>query len=94
MTAATAPDSTTSSISTTRDESFAFVQALANELSEGKVQLTGFPDVAARVQSVLADDEVSTDRVVRVLSSEPILASLVLLVENSVAFNPGGKAVT
>lgn len=87
-------DSTTASISTTRDESFAFVQALANELSEGKVELTGFPEVAARVQHVLADEEVSTDRVVRVVSSEPILATQLMQVANSVAFNPVGKPVT
>lgn len=87
-------ESTTSSISTTRDESFAFVQALANELSEGKVELTGFPEVAARVQHVLSDDEVSTDRVVRVVSSEPILATQLMQVANSVAFNPVGKPVT
>ncbi len=49
-------ESTANSISTTRDESFAFVQALAGELSEGKVELTGFPEVAARVQHVLADE--------------------------------------
>ncbi len=87
-------DSTTASISTTRDESFAFVQALANELSEGKVELTGFPEVAARVQHALADEEVSTDRVVRVVSSEPILATQLMQVANSVAFNPVGKPVT
>ncbi len=87
-------ESSGTSLSTTRDESFAFVQALANELSEGKVELTGFPDIAARVQQILADDDVSTERVVRVIGSEPILASQLLQVSNSVAFNPVGKAVT
>lgn len=87
-------DPAASDISITRDESFAFVQALAGELSEGKVELTGFPEVAARVQHVLADEEVSTDRVVKVLSSEPILASQLLNMANSVAFNPGGRAIT
>jgi HD-like signal output (HDOD) protein len=87
-------DPAASDISITRDESFAFVQALAAELSEGKVELTGFPDVAARVQHVLSDDEVSTERVVKVLSSEPILATQLLQMANSVAFNPGGRAIT
>jgi len=80
--------------SATRDESFAFVQALANELSAGKVALAGFPDIAMRVQRVLADEEVSTERVVRVIGSEPVLASELLRVSNSVAFNPVGRAVT
>jgi HD-like signal output (HDOD) protein len=85
---------TATSLSTTRDESFAFVQALATELSEGKVELAGFPEIAARVQHVLADDEVSTERVVRVIGSEPALATQLLQVSNSVAFNPIGKPVT
>lgn len=87
-------ESSGTSLSTTRDESFAFVQALANELSEGKVELAGFPDIAARVQHILADDEVDTDRVVRIIGSEPILAAQLLQVSNSVAFNPVGKPVT
>jgi HD-like signal output (HDOD) protein len=80
--------------STTRDESFAFVQVLANELSGGKVVLAGFPDVAMRVQRVLNDDDVSTERVVRVVGSEPVLATQLLQISNSVAFNPVGRPVT
>jgi len=86
--------STTASIAVTRDESFAFVQALATELSGGKVELAGFPDVAVRVQRVLADEEVSTDRVVQVVGSEPVLATQLLQISNSVALNPVGRAVT
>jgi HD-like signal output (HDOD) protein len=76
------------------DESFAFVRALATELSSGKVELPGFPDVAVRVQRVLADENVQPERVVRVVSSEPVLASQVLCIANSVAFNPAGKRIT
>jgi HD-like signal output (HDOD) protein len=75
------------------DESFAFVQALASELSSGKVELAGFPDVALRVQRVLADENVSTDRVVRVISTEPVLAAQLLNIANSVALNPSGKHI-
>jgi HD-like signal output (HDOD) protein len=81
-------------ISITRDESFAFVQALAIELSGGKVVLAGFPDVALRVQRVLADEDVTTDRVVRVIGSEPVLATQLLQISNSAALNPIGKPVT
>ncbi len=75
------------------DESFTFVQALATELSAGKVELAGFPEIAARVQHVLADENVSTERVTRVISSEPVLAAQVLTIANSVALNPAGKHV-
>ena len=75
------------------DESFAFVQALAGELSSGKVELAGFPDVAMRVQRVLADENVSADRVVKVLSTEPVLAAQLLHISNSVALNPSGRHI-
>src|SRR5262245_14933611 len=75
------------------DQSFAFVQSLAAELSAGKVQLAGFPDIAARVQHVLADENVTTDRVVKVIGAEPVLAAQLLQISNSVALNPSGRHI-
>ena len=72
---------------------FEFVRALAAELSSGSVELPSFPDVAMRVQRVLADENVAPDRVVRVVGSEPALAARVLQMANSTALNPGGRAV-
>ncbi len=76
------------------DESFAFVQTLATELSSGKVELPGFPDIAARVQHVLADENVTADRVVKVVGAEPVLATQLLTIANSVALNPSGRQIT
>jgi len=75
------------------DESFLFVQALATELSSGKAELPGFPDIAARVQHVLADENVDTDRVVKVIGAEPVLAAQLLTIANSVALNPSGRQI-
>jgi HD-like signal output (HDOD) protein len=75
-------------------EAFAFVQALAAELSTGKVELPSFPDIAMRVRQVLADDNVSPEKVVRVVGSEPALAARLLQLANSAALNFSGKAVT
>jgi HD-like signal output (HDOD) protein len=75
-------------------EAFAFVQALASELSTGKVELPSFPDIAMRVRQVLSDDSVSPEKVVRVVSSEPALAARLLQLANSAALNFSGKAVT
>jgi len=75
-------------------EAFAFVQALAAELSTGKVDLPSFPDIAMRVRQVLSDDNVSPDKVVRVVGSEPALAARLLQLANSAALNFSGKAVT
>jgi HD-like signal output (HDOD) protein len=73
---------------------FAFVQSLAAELSSGKVDLPSFPDVALRVRKVLADDNVTPDKVVRVIGSEPALAARLLQISNSAALNFSGKTVT
>src|SRR5215831_3315932 len=74
------------------DASFAFVQALATELSSGRVELPGFPDIVARVQRVLSDENVSTDKVVKVLGTEPVLAGQLMSVANSAALNPSGRS--
>ncbi|HUN26935.1 MAG TPA: HDOD domain-containing protein [Steroidobacteraceae bacterium] len=76
------------------DAAFAFVQSLAAELSSGKIDLPSFPDIALRVRQVLADDNVTPEKVVRVVSAEPALAARLLQVANSAAFNFSGKSVT
>jgi len=73
---------------------FAFVQTLAGEVSSGKVDLPSFPDIAMRVRKVLGDDNVTNDKVVRVVSSEPALAARLMQVANSAALNFSGKPVT
>ena len=75
-------------------EAFAFVQALATELSKGKVDLPSFPDIALRVRQVLADEQVSQDKVVRVVGSEPALAARLMQIANSAAINFTGKPIT
>lgn len=74
-------------------EAFAFVQALASELSSGKVELPSFPDIAMRVRQVLADESVSPNKVVLVVGSEPALAARLLQLANSAALNFSGKTV-
>ena len=85
MTAAGVSSATASSAGSA--QAFEFVKLLARELSAGTVELPSFPDVALRVQRVLADDSVTPDRVVRVVGTEPALASRILRMANSVALN-------
>ena len=79
--------------STVDAEAFAFVQALASELSKGKVDLPSFPDIALRVRKVLSDEEVSQEQVVRVVGSEPALAARLMQIANSAALNFTGKPI-
>jgi HD-like signal output (HDOD) protein len=64
------------------------------KLSSHSIELPSFPEVAMRVHRVLSDEHVNTDRIVRVLGAEPIIASRVMTMANSAALNPGSKAVT
>lgn len=73
---------------------FGFVKALAAELSRGKIDLPGFPDIALRVREALADEDVRPQKIVRVVSSEPALAARVLQMANSAALNFSGRTVT
>jgi HD-like signal output (HDOD) protein len=76
------------------DVSFTFVQALASELSGGKIELPGFPHIVMRVQKVLSDENADANRIIKVLGSEPVLASQIVRMANSAALNPGGALVT
>jgi HD-like signal output (HDOD) protein len=75
------------------DVAFTFVQALASELSGGKIELPGFPHIVMRVQRVLGDENADTARIVKVLGSEPVLASQIVRMANSAALNPAGALV-
>jgi HD-like signal output (HDOD) protein len=77
-----------------QQEAFAFVQELAAEMSHGKIDLPGFPNIAMRVRQVLADKEVGPEKVVRVISSEPVLAAQLLRMAGAAARNPSGKPIT
>ena len=84
---------TTSSNESGNDVAFTFVQALAAELSGGKVELPGFPHIVMRVQKVLADETADAPRIVRVIGSEPVLATQLVRMSNSAALNPSGTAI-
>jgi len=76
------------------DLAFTFVQALASELSGGKIELPGFPHIVMRVQKVLGDENSDASRIVKVLGSEPVLASQIVRMANSAALKPAGAHVT
>ncbi len=74
-------------------DAFLFVQSLAAELSSGKVDLPGFPEIVARVRHALADENVSTEKVARVVGAEPVISARLLQMANSAALNPSGMPI-
>ncbi|MEY4761009.1 MAG: hypothetical protein RLZZ200_865 [Pseudomonadota bacterium] len=79
---------------TAHADAFEFVKNLALELSTGKVDLPAFPDVAVRVRQVLADENVTPQKVEMVVGTEPALAGKLLMIANSAALNPAGPRIT
>jgi HD-like signal output (HDOD) protein len=77
-----------------RGPAFDFVRKLAAELSGGQLELPSSPEVVVRVRKALADDNVSVQRLARLIGAEPAFAARILHLASSVAFNPDGRAVT
>jgi HD-like signal output (HDOD) protein len=71
-----------------------FVGELTTELGRDTLVLHGYPEVAMRVQRALNDDNVSAAVIVRLIGSEPVLASRVLSMANAAAFISSSGVVT
>jgi len=71
-----------------------FIEALAANLKSGKVELPSFPDVVMRVREALEDDDCTTDKLVKLISAEPVLAARLLKIANSPALRPAGDPIT
>ena len=71
-----------------------FVAELTMELGRDTIVLHGYPEVAMRVQRALNDENVSAAMIVRLIGSEPVLASRVLSMANAAAFNTSSGVVT
>ena len=69
-------------------------EQLAADLSGGRLELPSFPDVVIRIREALADENVSLDRVARLVGTEPALAARLLRLANSAAINHAGRPVT
>jgi HD-like signal output (HDOD) protein len=73
---------------------FAFVQALAMEMSSGKIEIPSFPDVAVRIRQVLADENCTSALIAKVIGAEPGMSAKLLHMANSAALNPSGTKIT
>jgi HD-like signal output (HDOD) protein len=73
---------------------FRFVERLAQDLRDERLELPAFPEAVIRIQRVLQSPDTSTDDVVRILSSEPALAARLLRMANSVEFRRVDQNVT
>jgi HD-like signal output (HDOD) protein len=72
---------------------FDFVRSLALELSDQKIELPSFPEIAVRVRRLLSDSNSTIDQVVRVVGSEPSLSARLIRIANSASFNRSGRHI-
>jgi len=80
--------------STAHAVGFSFVERLAQDLRDERLELPAFPEAVVRIQRVLQSPDTRTDDVVRILSSEPALAARLLRMANSAEFRRVDQNVT
>jgi HD-like signal output (HDOD) protein len=80
--------------STAHAVGFSFVERLAQDLRDERLELPAFPEAVIRIQRVLQSPDTRTDDVVRILSSEPALAARLLRMANSAEFRRSDQNIT
>jgi HD-like signal output (HDOD) protein len=80
--------------STAQAAGFSFVERLAQDLKDERLELPAFPEAVLRIQRMLQSPDTSTEDVVRILSSEPALAARLLRIANSVEFRRMDQEIT
>jgi HD-like signal output (HDOD) protein len=80
--------------STAHAVGFSFVERLAQDLRDERLELPAFPEAVLRIQRALQSPDTSTEDIVRILSSEPALAARLLRIANSAEFRRADQNVT
>ena len=73
---------------------FGFVERLAQDLKDERLELPAFPEAVLRIQQALQAADTDTADVVRILSSEPALAARLLRIANSAEFRRADTEIT
>ena len=70
------------------------LDAIAADAARGDIVFPTHSEIALRVQRLLDDPECSTEALGKLIGAEPILATRVLAIANSTAYNPGGRTIS
>ena len=70
------------------------LDAIAADATRGDIVFATHTEIALRVQRLLDDPDCAIDALGKLISAEPILATRVLAIANSIAYNPGGRAIS
>lgn len=69
-------------------------QKIAGEVARHEVSFPNTVQLALKLQHALDDPECHIDQAARLIRAEPLLASKVVALANSVAYNPAGREIT
>lgn len=72
----------------------AVLRKIATEVSAGEISFPTSAQVALRLQRALDDPDCHVDAATQLIRAEPLLASRVVAIANSVAFNRYGREIT
>lgn len=70
------------------------LDAIAADAARGDIVFPTHSEIALRVQRLLDDPECSIEALGKLIGAEPILATRVLAIANSIAYNPGGRTIS
>jgi len=70
------------------------LEAITADAARGDIVFPTHTEIALRVQRLLDDPDCAIDKLGKLISAEPVLATRVLSIANSIAYNPGGRAIT
>ena len=70
------------------------LDAIAADAARGDIVSPTHTDIALRVQRLLDDPDCAIDALGKLIAVEPILATRVLGLANSMAYNPGGRHIS
>ena len=70
------------------------LDAIAADAARGDIVFSTHTEIALRVQRLLDDPDCAIDALGKLIAAEPILATRVLGIANSMAYNPGGRSIT
>ena len=70
------------------------LDAIATDAARGDIVFPTHSEIALRVQRLLDDPDCSIEALGKLIGAEPILATRVLAIANSIAYNPGGRTIS
>ena len=70
------------------------LSAIAADAERGDIVFPTHTEIALRVQRMLDDPDCAIDALGKLIVAEPILATRVIGLANSVSYNPGGRPIT